>query len=160
MNDDLTLGGRPRADLPPDQIENSRVDLVKDRDEIAHEPDRPARVPMGQTLNLEAGYLDLDMKNFHHRWILEKDGRIHQAKQAYYEHVMDVDGDKVRRHKGLYQQFLMRLPIEHWESDQKLKHDKQSAKLGAELGKEGLRPGEYIPDGKDHIVQKEIDPLA
>ena len=68
--------------------------------EEAHKPKRPARVPMGATLKLEFGSITEDPK-FHFRVVSDRDGRIQQAKQAWYEHVKDENGDNILYHEKL-----------------------------------------------------------
>ena len=149
--------GRPRADKTTHQAENSRVGLEQDRVEAAHSPERPARLPMGATLKLEFGNLCDDPK-YHFRVISERDGRIEQAKQAWYEHVKDHNGDNVVRHGGQYKQYLMKIEKKYWDQDQQLKQKKLAAKLRQE---QVLKADEYIPDGHHHVLQKDdYDPLA
>lgn len=148
--------GRPRADKTPLQAENSRVHLETDRIEQAHSPERPARVPMGTTLTLEFGSLVAD-ENYHYHVFSDRGGRIAQAKQAWYEHVKDEQGDNVVRHKGPYTQFLMCVEKKYWDQDQELKQEALSARLGKE---QELAKGEYLPDGRHHVLQKDdYDPL-
>ena len=160
MNNEQTTPkrrGRPRANKTNEQIENSRVELETDRKEAAHAPKRPPRVSMGATLKLEFGELTAD-KNYHYRVFSDRDGRIEQAKAAWYEHVKDHNGNNVVRHAGKYPQYLMRIEKKYWEEDQKLKQDQVSSKLREE---QRLAADEYIPDGRHHVLQKDdYDPLA
>ena len=149
--------GRPAAHLKQSDAENSRVDLELTRDDAAHSASRPPRVPMSATLKLEFPGL-CDDPNYHYRVISDRDGRIEQAKQAWYEHVKDHSGNNAVRHAGLYAQYLMKIEKKYWNEDQKLKQDKVSGKLRAE---QKLASDEYLPDGRHHALQKdEYDPLA
>jgi hypothetical protein len=52
----------------------------------------------------------------------------------------------------------MRVEKKYWLEDQKLKQDRLVGKLQAE---QTLAEGEYVPDGKAHVLEKdEYDPLA
>lgn len=150
--------GRPRADKTDSQVTDSRVELEADRAEEAHEAERPPRVPMGTTLKLEFGSL-CDDKKYHFRVFSDRDGRVEQAKQAWYEHVLDHTGNKVQRHKGPYVQYLMKIKKEYWDADQQLKQKKIVDTLQKE---QVLEKGEYLPDDRHHALQKdeEYDPLA
>ncbi len=160
MGNDTKNRGRSARGLKAPDIDNSRIDLAQSRDDTAHKPTRPPRIPMNRTLNLDFPHIQKDTDNFYYRVIREEGGRIEQAKQAWYEHVVDPStNDHAVCYKGLYRNFLMRLPIEYWREDQKLKNDRQSATLNKNLGKAGLGENEYIPDGKSHVVEKDNDPL-
>ena len=149
--------GRPRANQTDAQAQNSRVDTQTDPIEAAHSSGRPPRVPMGATLKLEFGSM-VDDPNYHFRVFSDHDGRIEQAKQAYYEYVKDSEGSNVARHSGPYTQFRMKIKKEYWVEDQELKQGKLVAKLQQE---QKLQKDEYLPDGRHHALQKdEYDPLA
>lgn len=159
MNKPKRARGRPRANKTPTEIENTRVELETDRMEDAHDPQRPPRVPMGATLKLEFGSIAED-SSYHFHVFSDRDGRIEQAKQAWYEHVIDGNGDNVVRHSGPYTQYLMKIPKKLWDEDQELKQRKLSGKL---RGEQELAPDEYLPDGRHHVLQKDdddYDPLA
>jgi len=149
--------GRPRANKTPDEISNSRVELSSDRMAEAHNPKRPARVPMGATLKLSFGSVCDDPK-YHFHVFSDRDGRIQQSKQAWYEHVKDENGDNVTRHSGPFTQYLMKVEKKYWDKDQKLKQDRLSAKI---QGEQKLAKDEYLPDGRHHVLQKDdYDPLG
>jgi len=149
--------GRPRADKTDSQIENTRVELQTDRIEEAHSPNRPPRVPMSSTLKLKFGSVT-DDPNYHFRVFSDRDGRIEQAKQAWYEHVKDGNGDNIVRHSGPYTQYLMKIKKKYWDADQLLKQKSLSAKIQEE---QKLANDEYVPDGRHHVLQKDdYDPLA
>ncbi len=149
--------GRARNSQTDAKSQESRVDLQQSREDEAHKPERPARVSMGATLKLDFGSL-VDDANYHFRVISDRDGRVDQAKQAWYEHVLDATGEKVVRHSGPYTQFLMKIKKEFWVEDQNLKLNKTISTLKAE---QKLAPDEYIPDGNHHVLQKDdYDPLG
>lgn len=148
--------GRPKANQTASQVENTRVELQTDRIEKAHAPERPARVPMGATLKLEFGSVT-DDPDYQFRVFSDRDGRIQQAKQGWWEHVKDENGDNIVRHSGLYTQYLMKIEKKYWDEDQLLKQSKLSDKLRAE---QKLARDEYLPDGRHHVLQKDdYDPL-
>ena len=157
MNQAKRGRGRPRADKTAAQIDNTRVELETDRIEDAHAPERPARVPMSATLKLEFGSVT-DDPNYHFHVFSSRDGRIEQAKQAWYEHVKDHNGDNIVRHSGPHTQFLMKIHKKYWDADQVLKQKGLSAKIQAE---QTLAPDEYLPDDRHHVLEKDdYDPLA
>ena len=153
----LKTRGRTSADKTQTQADNSRVDLGLDRTEQAHSAKRPPRVAMGASLKL--GYHgEMDTENYHYRWVSDRDGRVNQAKQAWYEHVKDHSGDNVVRHVGAYGQHLMRVEKKYWVEDQELKQQKLAAKLQQE---QVLKADEYLPDDRHHVLQKDdYDPLS
>ncbi len=143
--------GRPRADKTGTQVENSRVHLEKSRIEAAHSPNRPPRVPMGATLKLEFGSI-VDDSNYKFRVFSDRDGRISQAKQGWWEHVKDDRGDNIVRHVGPNAQYLMKIEKKYWEEDQELKQSKLSDTIKKE---QILERDEYLPDGRHHVLQKD-----
>ena len=149
--------GRPSNSTKPSAAQNSRVDLTQSREEVAHSPKRPPRVPMGATLKLAFPGLIKDTDKYHYRVYSERDGRLAQALLAWYEHVPDHSGNNAM-HPGFTGQYLMRIPIEYYQADQKLKQDKLAGKIKEE---QVLQKDEYLPDGRHHVLQKdEYDPLA
>lgn len=142
----------------PDEsgLELQQAATETQRDE-SREPKRPARVPMTNTLKLQYNHA-LDRENFFYRWFRSDNGRIEQAKAAYYEHVLDDSGTKVKRAYRASEQYLMRMPIEYYNEDQKLKEDSIKGKLRAE---QSLAKDEYLPDDRHHAIQADdYDPLA
>jgi hypothetical protein len=151
------IRGRKRNAQTDLQAENSRVDVEVSREDAAHKPKRPPRVSMGATLKLEFGDVVKD-PDFHFRVISDRDGRIEQAKQAWYEFALDAQGEKIVRHSGPYAQYLMKIEKKYWDEDQDLKLQKTKAKLSSE---QNLQRDEYIPDGRHHVLQKDgYDALA
>ena len=148
---------RPPANMKQSEIENSRVEISQDRSEAAHSAGRPARQPMGATLNLEFQGLCED-PNYHYRVFDDKPGRIEQAKRGWWEHVKDHEGNNAGR-AGVNRQYLMKIEKKYWDEDQKLKQTKISGMLRDSTEK--LADGEYLPDDRHHVLQKDdYDPLA
>jgi hypothetical protein len=146
--------GRPKASLTEQQANESRVGLQESREVKARGKKRPPRVAMSATKKL--AYSDQD-ENYFYRWFQDRDGRLEQAQQAWYEFVKDENGERIRR-PGHYDMYLMRIDREYWEEDQELKLKKTKAKLGSE---QELGRDEYIPDGRHHVLQKDdYDPLG
>lgn len=109
---------------------------------------RPARIQMGHGLNLDATNIEMDESKYKYRWFLDdpqKPGRIIAAKAAYWEHVTMSDETNVCRPSGNSTFFLMRLPLQYWEEDLKLKKEKVMATMdsNAQVG-----AGEYAPDAQ------------
>jgi|TARA_R110000796_G_scaffold161824_1_gene278553 hypothetical protein len=105
---------------------------------------RPPRVAMQGSLNLDYPESRLDRENFAYRWFLDdpiKPGRIESAKRAYWDHCED-DGVKVTRPAGNATHYLMRLPMNYWLEDQQLKREKNLATMSEEAQ---LGANEYAP---------------
>lgn len=149
--------GRPPGSMKQSEIDDSRVEISQDRDEVAHSAKRPPRQPMGATLNLEFPGL-CDDKDYHYRVFDDKPGRIDQAIRGWWEHVKDHQGNNVSR-TGFKSQFLMKIEKKYWDQDQELKQKKISGMLRDSTQK--LADGEYLPDDRHHALQKDdYDPLA
>ena len=134
-----------------------RVGVQTDRIAGAHDTNRPPRVAMGATLNLEFGHIPKD-PGYHYRVVADRDGRLEQAQGAWYEFVKDASGSNVVCHKGLHNQYLMRIERKYWDEDQRLKQTQLVGKLQQE---QKLATGEYVPDGRSHVLEKDdYDPLA
>lgn len=134
--------GRTGVDMPP-AMQASQSGLVSgSREEAAHSSGRPPRVSMSNMKKLEipAGMTE---EGFYYRWFQDKDGRIGQAKAAYYEHVLDEQGNNFCRSSGPYGMYLMRLPQKYRDEDNKLKRDRAAATLEAEAQ---IGHNEYAPD--------------
>lgn len=130
---------------------------TKNREDKAHTPKgRPERIPMGSTAKL--GYPAHKMvEDYQYRWFQNKEGRIDQAKQAWWEPVID-DGQPVSRASGAFPMFLMRIEKKYWVEDQKLKHERVIATMQEE---QKLNKDEYLPGDKHHVLQKDnYDPLG
>ncbi|MBE16548.1 MAG: hypothetical protein Unbinned6354contig1000_19 [Prokaryotic dsDNA virus sp.] len=118
------------------------------------------RVPMGSTLKLLHHGMD---PNYHYRWMSAADGRLEQAQGAWYEFVLDEAGNKKKRTKGASTLYLMRLPMEFHQEDQKLKERRIIDTLNKE---QVLEDGEYLPDDRRSVLQKDnaasddFDPLG
>lgn len=107
-------------------------------------PKRPARIQMGAGVNLHVPESLLDREAYAYRWFAEnsvKGGRIASAQGAYWEHVV-VDGNNLIRPSGQDQFYLMKLEIQYWEEDQRLKRSRVTATLEKESG---IGDGEYAP---------------
>ena len=98
---------------------------------------RPKRIPVsGAARNVLT--VDNQDENFVYRWVNDKDQRIRKFQQAGYEFVNDdvvvgdgprageasTLGDNVSKEVGLgTMSYLMKIPREFYEEDQKAKHD-------------------------------------
>lgn len=131
---------------------------TKNRTDKAHEPaGRPERIPMGSTAKLGYSAHKMDTDQYQYRWFQNKEGRIDQAKQAWWEPVTD-EGEVVTRASGAYPMFLMRIEKKYWVEDQKLKSDRVRATMNEE---QKLSSDEYLPGDKHHVLQKDdYDPLG
>ena len=131
-------------------------DTPQTKSEAVREPKRPPRIPMGQGMNLDTTGLELDRENFAYRYFYEdpnKGGRIARAQAAYWEFVVDTDGNQVTHPSGEGVLKLMRLPIEYYDEDQELKRQRVRATLDQEAG---IGSGQYVPDGKSAVITREF----
>ena len=136
--------GRTGVDLPPAIQSTERGLTSGSREETAHSSNRPARIPMSNMKKLDVP-LSLMEEGYYYRWFQDKDGRISQAKEAYYEHVVDEQSNNYYRSSGLYGMYLMKLPQKYRDEDNKLKKARVAATLESETN---IGPGEYAPDPK------------
>lgn len=129
---------------------NEHLGGASSRPDDTTAPKRPPRIPLNAGQNLHVSDSLLDRENFAYRWFAEnsiKGGRVENAKGAYWEHVADTHGKNLRRPSGEDNMYLMKLEIEYWQEDQKLKQKKVDATMKAETA---IGAGEYAPtsDGK------------
>lgn len=134
--------GRTGADLPPAMQATDQGLVSGSREEAAHSSGRPPRVSMSNMKKLEVppGLME---EGYYYRWFQDKDGRVEQAKSAYYEHVVDEQGNNYCRKSGPYTMYLMRLRQEYRDEDNVLKKKRVAATLEAEAQ---IGPNEYAPD--------------
>jgi hypothetical protein len=136
--------GRTGSDLPP-AMQGTQQNLVAgSREEVAHSSGRPRRISMSNMKKLEIpdGLIE---DGYYYRWFQDKEGRISQAIAAYYEHVIDEQGNNFTRQSGPYSMYLMRLKQEYRDEDNRLKKQRVAATLEAE-SKIGYN--EYAPDSE------------
>lgn len=153
--------GRSTASLPPAQAMSDQGAGIQSREEKAHSPGRPERVSMNNSLKLDFpdGHKE---DGFYYRWFQDRNGRVNQAKAAYYEHVTDEAGNNLTRQSGPYTMYLMRLEEKYRDEDNRLKKKRVAATLEKEAA---IGPGEYAPDqetgraegGKSAVSSKESD---
>lgn len=132
--------GRTGADLPPAMQEQGAVH--GSREASAHSANRPPRVSMGNMKKLEVpeGLME---DGFYYRWFQDREGRIAQAQSAYYEAVVDEQGNAFTRQSGPYTMRLMRLPQQYRDEDNALKRKRVAATLDQEAQ---IGANEYAPD--------------
>lgn len=132
--------GRTGVNLPPAMQDKNQVSAT--REAAAHDAGRPRRISMSnmKKLDIPEGIME---KGYYYRWFQDKDGRIQQAKAAYYEHVTDEQGNNFTRNSGPYTLYLMRLRQEYRDEDNLLKRQRVAATLEAEAH---IGAGEYAPD--------------
>jgi hypothetical protein len=136
--------GRTGTDLPPAMQASDQGLCAGSREEVAHSSKRPPRISMGNMKKLEIpdGMLE---DGFYYRWFQDREGRISMAKAAYYEHVVDEQGNNFTRQSGKYTMHLMRLPQEYRDEDNALKRKRVAATLEEEAH---IGANEYAPDEK------------
>ena len=136
--------GRTGADLPPAMQTTDKNVVSGSREDTAHSSKRPSRVSMGNMKKLEVPPSLLE-DGYYYRFFQDKEGRISQAKAAYYEHVVDEQGTNYSRQSGPYMLYLMRLRQEYRDEDNALKRARVAATLEQEAQ---IGANEYAPDEK------------
>jgi hypothetical protein len=120
---------------------------------------RPKRISMSAGMKLDVPPEFMDDTEFYYRWINDKKGRIQKAIRAGYEHVKDELGGNFM-YPGDPDMYLMKLPMPYRKEDELAKEQKIINTMKQE---QKLSDGEYIPEGKKGVIQKDedlLDPLA
>ena len=116
---------------------------------VADKPRAP-RVRMSSGSKLSAP----KRKGYQRYWQIDKPGLIDQMKDAYWEFVMDLDGRKRSVAAGgggtLY---LMEIKQEYYDEDTKEQQELITENTNTNAQK--LDDGEYVLQGKKHVVQEE-----
>lgn len=125
------------------------------REEKAHGVTLTNRIPLGgasQTLALPIELKErFEREGKHLHWIRDDErGRYQAAKNSGYEHVVDDQGNNVRRNSGDRILYLMALPKEFREQDLKLKKQRAAASLGEQVS---IGDGEYSPTGGSSAIK-------
>ena len=108
--------GKTGADLPPAmQMTNGGL-TAGSREQAAHSAGRPERISMSNMKKLDVPK-HLMEDGFYYRFIQDRDGRLAQSKSAYYEHVVDEQGNNYCRQSGPYMLYFMRLPQKYRDQD-------------------------------------------
>lgn len=136
--------GRTGADLPPAMLETQQGLVSGSREEAAHSSGRAPRISMGNVKKLEIPPSLLEA-GYYYRWFQNKEGRIAAAKAAYYEQVVDEQGNSFTRQSGPYSMHLMRLPQQYRDEDNALKRKRVAATLDQEAS---IGVNEYAPDSQ------------
>ena len=151
--------GKTGSDLPPAMQEQGLVS--GSREETAHSSGRPTRIPMANTKKLGVPNHLLE-DGFYYRWFQNRDARLSQANGAYYEPVVDEQGNAYTRQSGPHTMHLMKLPQQYRDEDNRLKKRRVAATMDAEAS---IGEGEYAPDsdtgrpegGKSAVKQSTSD---
>lgn len=138
------IRGKTRADTIPAMQESEPGVVSGSREEAAHSSGRPGRISMSNMKKLEIPE-SLKEEGYYYRFFQDRDGRLAQAKAAYYEHVTDEQGNNFTRPSGPYTMYAMRLKQEYRDQDLALKKARVQATLEAEAG---IGANEYAPDSK------------
>lgn len=134
--------GKTAVDLPPAMQGTEKGLVAGSRQEKAHSSGRPRRISMNNMKKLEIpdGIME---EGYYYRWFQDRNGRINQAHTAYYEHVVDEQGNNYTRQSGPYTMYLMRLRQDYRDEDLKLKKERVEATLESEAQ---IGHQEYAPD--------------
>lgn len=146
--------GRTGSDLPEHMAAaNPSIDGGS-RDAKAHGKGRGERVPMNSgeyKLTVPPGTIP---EHMHGHWFEDREGRIEQAKRAWYEHVTDADGNNIVRSSGGSKMYLMAIEKKYYDEDKALQERNYRASIGKsyekDLGVQGLE--QYTPEGANKIT--------
>ena len=136
--------GRTGNDQAPAMKATPQGLVTGSREDAAHSSGRPERISMSNMKKLEIPE-GIKEEGFYYRWFQDRDGRLNQAKAAYYQPVVDEQGNSYTRNSGPYTLHLMRLPQQYRDEDNQLKKQRVAATLEAEAH---IGQGEYAPDSK------------
>lgn len=110
---------------------------------------RPPRVKLGQGQTLVAP----ERKGYQRYWALDREGQLDAMIAAWWEFVLDADGNKITRPgKGGWTHYLMEIDQETYDKDMAEQQDmvtdavRQAVKVGE---------GEYVPDGKEDVLTRD-----
>ena len=150
------IRGRSKSGLTGQQAKSSNLQLRMDKVAKAHSAGRPPRVALSTQFRLSFPEA-VDRDVWYYYVFSDHDGNIQSAEGAHYAHVKDSAGNNITRQRGPYKQFLMKLPMKYRLEDLKLKDKKILGSIVKE--QQDMEPGEYLPDGRHHVIQKdEYDP--
>lgn len=150
---------RAVASGPANELTANRADVEMSREEAAHTPDRPSRIPMGSLSKLAIPFAIEEDKYFY-KYFTET--RVHQAEQAYYESVKAPESGVT--HKVAFKGdtlILMRLPKKYREEDLLAKRKKVINTLKSEetggIGEKNTEAPEYsaLEDGRTGAIKIE-----
>lgn len=141
-NKSVIKRGRTGSDLPPAMKQTDKGLTDGSREDAAHSAGRPPRISMHNMKKLEIPK-SLMEDGYYYRWFQDIDGRINQAKAAYYEHVSDEQGNNLTCQSGNYTMYAMKLPQQYRDEDNALKRDRVAATMEKEAQ---LGINEYAPD--------------
>lgn len=134
-------GQTSASTIPAMQKTNGGL-VAGSREEAAHSSGRPERISMNNMKKLEIP-ANLIEEGFYYRWFQDRNGRISKAHAAYYEHVVDEQGNNLCCQSGPYMMYAMRLPQKYRDEDNKLKKERVAATLETEAQ---IGHNEYAPD--------------
>lgn len=132
------------------------ADAAATKEKTQREERKNERVSMAQS---EILAYETDPR-YHYRWFNAKqEGRIEQAKRAWYELVMNAEGGEVRALRNGADMLLMRIPKEYYQEDAARGEEKIREQTGEKvetLQTTGAVP-DYIPDGQKRVAQRDYD---
>lgn len=121
-------------------------------------PKKPPRIPLNAGMNLHIPENILEKDKYAYRWFAESQvtgGRIEIAKNAYWEHVVDTNGQNYKRPSRTDTMYLMKLELKYWHEDQEAKRNKVKMTTLRE-SVINTEKGEYAPNGGEMAVTKTL----
>lgn len=133
--------GRPKKTDVQRQVEATRD---------AHHAMRPERVPLQAAQKLVAP----KREGYQRYWAIDKPGFLQKMEAAWWEYVVDERGLKITTPAGAgFTHYLMELPEDLYKED----IDRQQKLVSDTTDKAAqLQQGEYIPDGRQHVLTREV----
>ena len=153
---------RPDANIPEHMAAANPAVGNLTREQKAHGEGRKPRVPMNSgdfKLSVPDDLIPKDRVGF---WFEENEnGRLEQAKAAYWTPVVDAFGVAITRPSGSTKMHLMSIEKIYYDEDVKLLEKNYRASMG-ERDAKPLDNGveSYVPSGADNKIRANSDPFA
>lgn len=115
---------------------------------------RPARIPMSAGNKLQAP----QREGYQRYWSIEgpdHPGKLEQMQAAWWEFVLDEDGQKITRPAGKGNtHVLMEIKQEYYDQDMAAQQDRNIDATQKNI--QTLGQDEYVPMGQKNVVEREI----
>jgi len=110
---------------------------------------RPPRVPLGQGQKLVAAHRE----GYQRYWALDLDGQLEQMQAAWWDFVLDENGQKITKPAGKGNtHYLMEIEKQYYDDDMTKQQDMVTDALRktTERGSD-----EYVPMGKEDVLTRD-----
>jgi hypothetical protein len=114
---------------------------------------RAPRVPMsaGGKLKVPESLME---EGYQYYWAVDRPGELEKFKAAWWEFVTDERNEPITTPAGRGEtHFLMRIPKEYYDEDIARQQDRVNDAL---IENAKLKQGEYVPEGHDGVLTREV----